>query len=78
MKQATAAGGNRLIVAGSGAEEVAEFVVAAAEALRRGEALEAAHASDPAFHAAVDLSGFAPKGQVAAILLRIPACLLQY
>jgi hypothetical protein len=53
VKQATAAGRDVLIVVGSGAEEVAEFVVASTEALRRGEALEPAHTSDAAFDAAV-------------------------
>src|SRR5215218_6971876 len=40
VKQATAAGGDMLVVAGAEAEEVAELVIASAEALRRGEALE--------------------------------------
>ena len=39
MKQAMAVGGDVLIVAGAGAEQVAEFVVAPTEALGRGEAL---------------------------------------
>ena len=47
VEQAVAAGGDMLVVAS--AEEVAEFVVAAAESLRRAEAPEAAHASDAAF-----------------------------
>src|SRR3954471_6321320 len=55
MKQAMAVGGDVLIVAGAGAEEVAEFVVAPTEALGRGEALEAAHTSDAAFDAAMIL-----------------------
>ena len=55
MKQAMAVGRDVLIVAGAGAEEVAEFVVAPTEALGRGEALEAAHASDAAFDAAMIL-----------------------
>ncbi len=55
MEQAAAAGGDMLVVAGSGAEEVAELVVASTEALGRGEALEAAHTSDAAFDAAVVL-----------------------
>src|SRR5215218_10229718 len=55
VKPATAGGGDVLAVAGAEAEEVAEFVVAAAEAVGRGEALEAAHASDAAFDAAVVL-----------------------
>jgi hypothetical protein len=42
-------------VASAAAEEVAELVVASTEALRRREALEAAHASRAPFHAAVVL-----------------------
>jgi hypothetical protein len=42
-------------VAGAEAEEVAEFVVAPAEALGRGEALEAPHISRAPFHAAMIL-----------------------
>ena len=53
MKQATAFGWDMLVMVGAGAEEVAEFVVAPTEALGRGEAPEAAHASDAAFDAAV-------------------------
>jgi hypothetical protein len=34
VQQATAAGGDRLVVAGARAEEVAELVIAATEALR--------------------------------------------
>src|SRR3954447_3720929 len=45
VNEATAAGGNMLVVAGVGAEEVTEFVVASTEVLRGGEALEAAHTS---------------------------------
>src|SRR3712207_7040413 len=55
VKQATAVGGDRLVVAGAGAEEVAELVIAATEALRRSEALEAAHTSRAPFHAAMVL-----------------------
>ena len=55
MEQATAVGGDVLAVAGAEAEEIAEFVVAATEALRRGEALEAPHTSCAPFHAAVVL-----------------------
>ena len=55
MKQTTAVGGNRLVVAGAEAEEVAELVMASTEPLGRAEALEAAHASDAAFDAAVVL-----------------------
>ena len=55
VNEATAAGGNMLVVAGVGAEKVAELVVASAEALRRSEALEAAHTSYAPFHAPVVL-----------------------
>src|SRR4051812_5220555 len=55
VNEATMAGGNMLVVAGVGAEEVTEFVVASTEALRGGEALEAAHTSCAAFHAPVVL-----------------------
>jgi hypothetical protein len=55
MKQATATGGDVLVVAGLEAKEIAEFVVASAEPLRRGEALEAAHTSKSTFHAAIIL-----------------------
>ena len=55
MRWATAAGRDMLVVAGAEAEEVAEFVMASTEALGRHEALEAAHASDAAFDAAVVL-----------------------
>src|ERR671917_1364730 len=41
VKQATAVGGDRLVVAGAEAEEVAELVIAATEPLRRSETLEA-------------------------------------
>jgi hypothetical protein len=34
VNEATAAGGDRLVVAGGGAEEIAEFIVASTEALR--------------------------------------------
>ena len=44
-----------LVVAGAEAEEVAELVVAATEALGGGETPEAAHASCAPFHAAVVL-----------------------
>jgi hypothetical protein len=53
VKQTTAAGGDGLVVAGTGAEKAAELVVASTEALRRGEALEAAHAPRSAFDAAM-------------------------
>src|SRR5215213_9695284 len=55
MEQATAVGGDVLVVAGAEAEEIAEFVVAATDALRRGEALEAPHTSCAPFHAPVVL-----------------------
>src|SRR5215217_8813482 len=55
VKQATAVGGDGLVVAGARAEEVAELVVASTEPVRRHEALEPAHTSDPAFDAAVIL-----------------------
>ncbi len=55
VEQAAAVGGDMLVVAGAGAEEVAELVVAPTEALGGGEAPEAAHTSDAAFHAAVVL-----------------------
>src|SRR5215213_3737028 len=55
VKQATAAGGDMLVVAGAEAEEVAELVVASTEALGRGEALETPHTSCAPFHAAVVL-----------------------
>ena len=45
IKHATLVGGNMLVVTDA-REVVAEFVVAATEALGRGEALEAAHTSD--------------------------------
>jgi hypothetical protein len=51
MQQAATAGRDRLIVAGGRAEAVAEFVVAFAEALGCGEALEAPHTACAAFHA---------------------------
>jgi len=51
VKQTTAVGGDRLVVAGLEAEEVAEFVIASKEPLRRIEALEGAHTSYAAFNA---------------------------
>ena len=51
VDEATTVGGDRLIVARAGAEEVAEFIVAATEALRRDEALEAPHTSYASFDA---------------------------
>ena len=53
MEQAAAVGRDMLVVAGAGTEKVAELIIAATEAFGRGEALEAAHASDAAFDAAV-------------------------
>ncbi len=55
VKQATTVGRDMLVVAGAEAEEVAELVIASTEALRRGQAFEAAHASRSAFDAAVVL-----------------------
>src|SRR5919202_6191253 len=55
VRQATAVGGDVLVVAGAETEEIAEFVVASAEPLRRGEALEAPHTSRAPFHAPVVL-----------------------
>src|SRR5215212_8245888 len=55
VKQATAFGWDMLVVTGAGAKEVAQLVMASTEALRRGEAFEAAHTSDAAFDAAVVL-----------------------
>jgi hypothetical protein len=55
MKQATAVGGDVLVVVGLQAEKVAEFVIASAEPLRCIEAFEAAHTSDAAFHTAMIL-----------------------
>jgi hypothetical protein len=40
VEQATAAGGDVLIMAGTGAKDVTEFVVASTEALRGDETLE--------------------------------------
>src|SRR3712207_1332628 len=57
VKQATPLGGDGLVVASAGAEEVAELVIASAEPFRRSEALEAPHASCSTFHAAVVLLG---------------------
>ncbi len=50
-----AAGGDRLVVAGSGTEQAADFVVASTEALGRGETVEPAHTSCAPSHAAVVL-----------------------
>jgi hypothetical protein len=55
MEQATAVGGDVLVVVGLEAEEVAEFVIASAEPFRYIEAFEASHTSDAAFHAAMIL-----------------------
>ena len=55
VKQATAAGGDVLVVAGAGAEEVAELVVASTEPLRGCKALDPAHTSRAPFHAPVVL-----------------------
>ena len=55
VKQATTAGQDRLVVAGAEAEKVAKLVMAAAEALGGGEALEPAHTSCAPFDAPVIL-----------------------
>src|SRR3954452_17838867 len=55
VKQAAAAGGDVLVVAGARVEEVAELVVASTEALRGCEALEPAHTPRAPFHAPVVL-----------------------
>jgi hypothetical protein len=55
VKQAPAVGRDVLVVAGAGAKEVAELVMAAAEPLRRDETLEPPHTSRAPFHAAVVL-----------------------
>ncbi len=55
MKQTSAVGRDVLVVAGLGAEKVAEFVVASAEPLGGSQALEAPHTSYAAFHASVVL-----------------------
>ena len=70
MKQATAFGWDMLVVVGVGAEEVAQLVVGSAEPLRRREALEAAHASDAAFDAAMILFQTIVMGWPAPLLLR--------
>src|SRR4051812_28902086 len=55
VKQAAVVGGDGLVVASAEAKEVAEFVVASTEALRRCETLEPTHTSCSAFGAAVVL-----------------------
>src|SRR4051812_50056343 len=55
VKQTAATSGDMLVMAGTEAEGVTDFIIAATEALRRGEALEAAHTSDAAFDAAMIL-----------------------
>jgi hypothetical protein len=55
MKVTAAVGRDVLAVTGAGAEEVAELVMAATEALGGGEAVEAAHTSRAPFDAAVIL-----------------------
>ena len=52
---ATACCWNVLVVAGSSAEEVAEFIVLSAEAVCCVVLLEAAHTSDPSFDPAMVL-----------------------
>src|SRR5215217_3391396 len=51
MEQAAAIGGDVLVVAIATAEKGAELVVGSTEPIRGVECLEAAHTSDPAFHA---------------------------
>jgi hypothetical protein len=53
VKQATAVGGDMLLVTGREAEKVAKRVVASAKPPRWTEALQAAHAVDVALHAAM-------------------------
>ena len=57
MEEATASAGcrNVLVVTGSAAEEVAEFIVLSAEPVGRVMLLEAAHTSDPSFDPAMVL-----------------------
>jgi hypothetical protein len=57
VEKVTAAAGcwNVLVVAGSTAEEVAEFIMLSAEAACRVMLLEAAHTSDPSFDPAMVL-----------------------
>jgi hypothetical protein len=57
MEEVTAPAGcwNVLVVAGSAAEEVAEFIVLTAEPVGRVMLLEAAHTSDPSFDPAMVL-----------------------
>ena len=52
---AAAGGWNVLIVAGSAAKEVAEFIVLAAETFGRTMLFEAAHTSDPSLDPAMVL-----------------------
>ena len=54
-EQSAAVGGDRLVVAGAKAEEVAELIMTAAEPTGRSWALEAAHRAVSAFDAAVIL-----------------------
>jgi hypothetical protein len=55
VKRATPVGRDMLVVAGAETEEIAKLVMAAAEALGGGEALEPAHASGAPFDAPVIL-----------------------
>ena len=55
VKQAVAAGGDILVVAGAGAEVVAKLVIASTEPLGGREALEAPHTSNTAFYTAMIL-----------------------
>jgi hypothetical protein len=61
VEQATAAGGDVLVMAGTRAKEMAELVVPSTEALRRVEALEAPHTSRSTFDAPMVLRGGWPK-----------------
>jgi hypothetical protein len=56
IEEATAAGGrNILVVTRAAAEEIAEFIILAAESVCRVMLLEAAHTSDPPFDPAMVL-----------------------
>jgi hypothetical protein len=57
MGEVTASAGcrNVLVVTGSAAEEVAEFIVFSAESVGRTILLETTHTSDPSFYPAIAL-----------------------
>ena len=55
VQETAAIGGDGLVVTRAKAERVAELIVTSTEPLGRGQALEPAHTSDPAFEAAVAL-----------------------